>query len=334
MHDINVVIAGAAGEGIQTIGTIVSRTVRAQGYAVFTWQEYESRIRGGQNSYSIRISDQPHNAPLMEADVLLALNPEAVEKYRPLIKENGILISGESSQDPSIRIPFSKVAKDELGKKIYANTVAVGALIGALGIDLETLQKEIESRFGQKGDEILGKNRLAAKKGYEMADEGCKSMCPWNLPRRDGRFYHINGNEAIALGAAYAGCRFISAYPMTPSTEIITYLAENENLGVFAEQAEDEIAAIGMAIGASYAGTRAMTATAGGGLKCRWSLSSGNGRARPPVCRPALPRAIYCLLSMRGTVNFPSWCWPHRIHRMHFTKPCAHSTWPINIRFR
>ena len=140
MQDINVVIAGAAGEGIQTIGTIVSRTVLAQGYAVFTWKEYESRIRGGQNSYSIRISDQPHNAPLMEADILLALNPEAVEKYSPLVKENGILISGESSQNPSIRIPFSKVAKDELGKKIYANTVAVGALIGALGIDIDTFK--------------------------------------------------------------------------------------------------------------------------------------------------------------------------------------------------
>jgi 2-oxoglutarate ferredoxin oxidoreductase subunit alpha len=219
----------------------------------------------------------------MEADVLLALNQEAVEKYRPVIKENGILISGESSQDPSIRIPFSKVAKDELGKKIYANTVAVGALIGVLGIDLETLQREIGSRFGQKGDEILGKNRLAAKTGYEMADEGCKSMCPWNLPRRDGRFYHISGNEAIALGAAYAGCRFISAYPMTPSTEIITYLAENENLGVFTEQAEDEIAAIGMAIGASYAGTRAMTATAGGGFALMVEHVSLAGMIEVPV---------------------------------------------------
>jgi 2-oxoglutarate ferredoxin oxidoreductase subunit alpha len=273
MQDINVVIAGAAGEGIQTIGTIVSRTVLAQGYAVFTWQEYESRIRGGQNSYSIRISDHPHNAPLVEADVLLALNAEAVEKYRPLIRENGILISGESSQGPSIRIPFSKVAKDELGKKIYANTVAVGALIGALGIDLETLQKEIENRFGQKEDEILIKNRLAAEKGYEMADEGCQSMCPWNLPKRDGRFYHINGNEAIALGAAYAGCRFISAYPMTPSTEIIA----------FAEQAEDEIAAIGMAIGASYAGTRAMTATAGGGFALMVEHVSLAGMTEVPV---------------------------------------------------
>ncbi|MBW2469783.1 MAG: 2-oxoacid:acceptor oxidoreductase subunit alpha [Deltaproteobacteria bacterium] len=283
MQDVNVVIAGAAGEGIQTIGAIVSRTVLAQGYAVFTWQEYESRIRGGQNSYSIRISDKPHNAPLTKADILLALNPEAVEKYRPLIGKSGILISGESSQAPSIQIPFAQVAKEELGKKMYANTVAVGALIGALGIDLATLQKEIESRFGQKGDEILEKNRLAAEKGYQLADEGCKSMCPWNLPQRDGRFYHINGNEAIALGAAYAGCRFISAYPMTPSTEIITYLAENENLGVFAEQAEDEIAAIGMAIGAGYAGTRAMTATAGGGFALMVEHVSLAGMIEVPV---------------------------------------------------
>ena len=283
MQDINVVIAGAAGEGIQTIGAIVSRTVLAQGYAVFTWQEYESRIRGGQNSYSIRISDQPHNSPVMAADVLLALNAEAVEKYRPIINKNGILISGKSSEERSIRIPFSKVAKDELGKKIYANTVAVGALIGALGIELEALQIEIESRFSKKGEKILEKNLLAAEKGYELADEGCKDMCPWNLPKRDGQFYHISGNEAIALGAAYAGCRFIAAYPMTPSTEIITYLAENEGLGVFAEQAEDEIAAIGMAIGAGYAGTRAMTATAGGGFALMVEHVSLAGMIEVPV---------------------------------------------------
>jgi 2-oxoglutarate ferredoxin oxidoreductase subunit alpha len=268
MQDINIVIAGAAGEGIQTIGAIVSRTVLAQGYAAFTWQEYESRIRGGQNSYSIRISDKPLNTPLMEADVLLALNAGAVEKYSPMIKKNGILISSEPFEDPSIRIPFSKVAKDELGKQIYANTVAVGALIGVLGIDLETLQTEIQSRFKKKGKEILEKNLSAAEKGYEMADEGCKNMCPW---------------KAIALGAAYAGCRFISAYPMTPSTEIISYLAENEDLGVFAEQAEDEIAAISMAIGASYAGTRAMTATAGGGFALMVENVSLAGMIEVPV---------------------------------------------------
>jgi 2-oxoglutarate ferredoxin oxidoreductase subunit alpha len=116
-----------------------------------------------------------------------------------------------------------------------------------------------------------------------LADEGCKDLCPWSLPKQDGRFYHINGNEAIALGAAYAGCRFISAYPMTPSTEIITYLAEHEDLGVFAEQAEDEIAAVSMAIGASFAGARAMTATAGGGFALMVENVSLAGMIEVPV---------------------------------------------------
>jgi 2-oxoglutarate/2-oxoacid ferredoxin oxidoreductase subunit alpha len=283
MRDLNVVIVGAAGEGIQTIGSIVSQTVLAQGYAAFTWQEYESRIRGGQNRYSIRISDNPHNAPLLEADVLLALNEGAVEKYRSIIKQSGVLISGDQTRETKIHIPFSEVAKDELGKKIYANTVAAGALIGALGIDLGTLKKVVEKRFKAKGDEIQKKNLSAAEKGYEMADEGCKDMCPWDLPKRNNQFYHISGNEAIALGAAYAGCRFISAYPMTPSTEIITYLAEHEDLGVFAEQAEDEIAAISMAIGAGYAGTRAMTATAGGGFALMVENVSLAGMIEVPV---------------------------------------------------
>ena len=283
MQDLNVVIAGAAGEGVQTIGNIVSQTILTQGYAVFTWQEYESRIRGGQNSYSIRISDRPHNAPLIEADLLLALNPGAAKKYSPLIKNDGLLISENQTEKASIRIPFSKVAKNDLGKKIYANTVATGALIGALGIELETLKRVIEKRFKKKGDEILKKNLSAAEIGYGLADEGCKDLCPWNLPEQDNRFYYIGGNEAISLGAVYAGCRFMSAYPMTPSTEIITYLAENEELGVFAEQAEDEIAAISMAIGASYAGTRAMTATAGGGFALMVENVSLAGMIEVPV---------------------------------------------------
>ena len=112
MQDLNVVIAGAAGEGIQTIGEIVSRTVLAQGYAAFTWQEYESRIRGGQNSYAIRISDRPHNAPLLEADVLLALNEGAVEKYLDFLSAGGsdhpVSILKRAGVDMMSAEPFEK----------------------------------------------------------------------------------------------------------------------------------------------------------------------------------------------------------------------------------
>jgi len=267
MQDMNVVIAGAAGEGVQTVGDILAHTISAQGYAAFTWQEYESRIRGGQNSYSIRIGEKPQNAPLLPADVLLALNEGAVKKYEPLLKEEGTLLAQNQLRERMIAIPFVEIAEEELGDKIYADTIAVGALVGVLGIDPDTLKQVLVEKFRRKGNEVVESNLSAAEEGYRRATQGCKDMCPWKLPRRGGRYYLISGNEAIPLAAAFAGCRFIAAYPMTPSTGIITYLArEEELLGVFAEQAEDEIAAVNMALGASYAGARAMTATSGGGF--------------------------------------------------------------------
>jgi len=267
MEDINVVIAGAAGEGVQTVGDILAHTVSAQGYAVFTWQEYESRIRGGQNSYSIRIGEKPQNAPLLPADVLLALNEGAVNKYEPLLKEEGTLIAQKQLRKRMIAIPFADIAQGELKDTIYANTIAIGALIGVLGVDLDTLKRVLVKKFKGKGNKVVESNLSAAEEGYRRATKECKDMCPWKLPRQGGQYYLISGNEAIPLAAAFAGCRFIAAYPMTPSTGIITYLAsEEERLGVFAEQAEDEIAAVNMALGASYAGARAMTATSGGGF--------------------------------------------------------------------
>jgi 2-oxoglutarate ferredoxin oxidoreductase subunit alpha len=267
MEDINVVIAGAAGEGVQTVGDILAHTISAQGYAVFTWQEYESRIRGGQNSYSIRIGEKPQNAPLLPADVLLALNEGAVKKYEPLLKEEGTLIAQNRLRERMIAIPFAEIAKEELEDTIYANTIAIGALVGVLGIDLDTLKQVLVQKFKGKGNEVVEYNISAAEHGYRRATQECKGMCPWKLPNREERYYLISGNEAIPLAASFAGCRFISAYPMTPSTGIITFFAEHEDrLGIFAEQAEDEIAAVNMALGASYAGARSMTATSGGGF--------------------------------------------------------------------
>jgi 2-oxoglutarate ferredoxin oxidoreductase subunit alpha len=134
-------------------------------------------------------------------------------------------------------------------------------------MDLEVLNAVLARIFSGKEEGVTQANYRAAEAGYELAARDCKDMCPWELPRVEGRYYLLTANEAIPIAAAHAGCRFISAYPMTPSTGIITFLARNEaDLGVFTEQAEDEIAAVNMAIGASYAGVRAMTATSGGGF--------------------------------------------------------------------
>jgi 2-oxoglutarate ferredoxin oxidoreductase subunit alpha len=285
MEEINVVVAGAAGEGVQTIGAVLGDAVSAQGYAVFSWQEFESRIRGGQNSYSLRISEELRNAPLAEADILLALNEGAAEKYGPLLKKDGVLLAEKKRPvEKMITIPFTDIAVKELGGKIYANTIAVGALVGTLGMEVEALNRVLAHQFAEKGDEVIKANQAAAEKGHSLADEACKEVCPWRLPKADAPYYLISVNEAIPTAAAYAGCRFMAAYPMSPSTAIITFLArEEERLGIFTDQAEDEIAAINMAIGASYAGVRAMTATSGGGFALMVEGVSLAGMIEAPV---------------------------------------------------
>jgi 2-oxoglutarate ferredoxin oxidoreductase subunit alpha len=284
MIDLTIVIAGAAGQGIQTIGAILARTASEAGYAVFSWQEYESRIRGGSNSYRIRVSENPVNAPRARADIFLALDSNSKAKYRPLLKPDGIIVDEQETGDNAITVPFVHIAEEEFGNKLFANTVAAGALAAALSLELDSLSAVIAAEFAGKSEEIVAKNQAAAAAGYQRAKRECECVCPWELPKQEQRQYLIGGNEALALGAAAAGCRFIAAYPMTPSTGIITFLAKHkEQLQIFTEQAEDEIAAINLAIGASYAGVRAMTATSGGGFALMVEGISLAGMTETPV---------------------------------------------------
>lgn len=284
MTDCNIVIAGAAGEGVQTVGDVLAETLSALGYGVFTWQEYESRVRGGQNTYSVRVSDTVQNAPVMAADVLLALNEGAHRKYAGRLKPDGALVAQAAYRDPTITVPFKEIAARDLGRPIYANTVAIGALAGVLGIEPDALEPILGRRFRAKGEEVLEANRRAARIGHEQADLACREACPWTFPRRNENHYLVAGNEAIPIGAVRAGCRFIAAYPMTPATGVIKYLAKHgEELGIFVEQAEDEIAACNLAIGASFAGARAMTTTSGGGFALMAEALSLAGMAETPL---------------------------------------------------
>lgn len=282
--DIRIFIAGSAGEGIQTIGSLLAKVIQEMGYSVFTWQEFESRIRGGQNSYRIRISEQPKNAPTGSADILMAMNKGAVEKYLPTLREEGIVLSETSINGKNaITIPFTRISKD-FGKAIYANTVATGALCGMLGIENSKLSQTIKNTFLDKGESVVRTNLQAAEKGHRLAKAACEDRCPWRLSAKGKKYYLMPGHETLALASVYAGCRFISAYPMSPSTNIITWMSQHEDAyGILAEQAEDEIAAINMAIGASFAGVRAMTATSGGGFALMTEGVSLAGMTETPV---------------------------------------------------
>lgn len=271
--DYSIKIGGEAGQGIQTIGDALGRVFTRSGYHVFSHQDYESRVRGGHNFYQIRLSDNPLAASRNSIDILVALDRESITRHAHELTPDGRIIHDASglkfkSTEPAfLDIPFEKFALEQGGDAIMANTVATGAVLGLLGMEADLLLALIADTFKPKGDTVVLANTSAAQAGYHYAREHCAgcsfSVATVTVKRR----MLIGGIEAIALGALASGCKFYAAYPMTPSTGIMNYLASKEKeYGLVVEQAEDEIAAINMALGASYAGIRAMTGTSGGGF--------------------------------------------------------------------
>lgn len=270
--DYSIKIGGEAGQGIQTIGDVLARVFARSGYHVFTDQEYQSRIRGGHNFYRIRLSDVPVRAPKRQPDILIALDRASIALHMPEMRDEGIIVYDrdmlkQQFDGPSfLDIPFLTLATETGAGRIAANTVATGAVLGMLGFALEQLFDIMDIILRKKDEDIRKRNRLAAQAGRDHAVASCK-RCSFTLKAAGPPKMLLGGNEAIGLGTLAGGCRFYSAYPMTPSTGIMIYVGTKAHeYGVVVEQAEDEIAAINMALGASYAGVRSMTGTSGGGF--------------------------------------------------------------------
>ena len=274
--DYSIRIGGEAGQGIQTIGGTLARVFARTGYHVFTHQDYESRIRGGHNFYQVRLSEEPVMSSREKIDIVVALDKESIVRYKDERAEKGFIIYDSSTlkqkfDEPGfLDIPFDNLGVEHGGNKIMANTVAVGAVLGMLGMKLEVLHDIFRETFRKKGEKIITGNINAANAGHEYAAEKCRG-CAFKVIGDDDSsrkgLMLIAGNDAIGLGAVASGVKFYSAYPMTPSTGIMNYIAgKEEEYGIIVEQAEDEIAAINMALGASFAGVRAMTGTSGGGF--------------------------------------------------------------------
>jgi len=270
--DYTLKIGGEAGQGIQTVGDTLARVFARSGYHVFTHQDYESRIRGGHNFYQVRVSDRPLSASRSRIDIIVAFDRESVELHASELSDQGRIIYDSATMKQKhegpqfLDIPFTSLAVEHGGSRIMANTVAVGAILGMLGMDMDILLNIIRETFHKKGEEVIKQNTSAAIAGYDAAIKQC-ATCSFSAAKRTDPRMLIAGVDAIGFGAVASGCKFLSAYPMTPSTGIMNYLADKEkDFGIVVEQAEDEIAAINMALGASFAGVRSMTATSGGGF--------------------------------------------------------------------
>jgi len=269
--DYNIVIGGKAGQGLQTISDALSKLFLRGGYEVFTSQDYMSRVRGGHNYFMIRISELPLGAQQPKIDLLISLDQETIDiHWSDLKPEAFIFYDGESihpaREDKRLKsIPWDRVASAIGGNTIYANTVAVGACCGLLNFDLSLMAGLLQEAFAKKDPKIVETNLKCATAGYDLA-KNLKSKVMIKPGKTSGKMY-ITGSEAIGLGAIASGLKFYSGYPMTPSTGILNFLAgKADDFGMVIEQAEDEIAAINLVAGASYAGVRAMTATSGGGF--------------------------------------------------------------------
>ncbi len=281
---INITIGGEAGQGIVTIGYLLCQSLVRSGYRFVVSQSYFSQIRGGHNTFTIQVSDERVSAACESIDLLVALDETTLTEDRKNLSSGGLVLVDEekveTGDEDCLPIPFA-----QLSPARYSNTVAMGVIGYLLGLERGIFEGLLDQKFGKKKSETLESNLSALRNTYEWC-----SQQP-SLPL--GKLHPIsnpvprllmNGNEAIALGAMSAGLKFCSFYPMTPSTSIVANLIANATkMGLVIEQAEDEIAAINMAIGASFAGATSMVTTSGGGFALMVEAVSLAGVAETPL---------------------------------------------------
>ncbi len=293
MTELAVRVGGQAGDGIASIGESLARSFSRLGWHLFGLNAYQSVIRGGHVWFQARAADPRPYSQGDGADLLYALDKATVEIHAPSLRRGGSVVFdpekfavAESDLPAGIRavpIPTLEIARKYTSQSILQNAGGIGALAYLAGIPLDTLHQVLADSFGKKKGEIVDWNLGASADGYRAAEKVGTPPATALRPRGSPKLL-MNGNQAIALGAAAAGCKFLAQYPMTPASSIMHWMAaHSQSLGVVVKQAEDELAAIHMAIGASFAGVRSMTATSGGGFSLMVEALGMAGMTETPV---------------------------------------------------
>ena len=293
MAEISIRAGGAAGDGIASVGETLSRAFSRMGLHVFGLNAYQSVIRGGHVWFQARASPDRVYSQGDRVDVLYALNRETVDIHLPSLSDGGTLIydpekfSVADSELPhgtrALPVPTLQIARKYTNQSILQNAGGLGATAYCGGIPLETLQKVLADSFGKKKGDVADWNLGAAADGFAHAGQHGTVSDHALKPAGEPKML-LTGNQAIALGAAAAGLKFLAQYPMTPASGVMHWLAaHSHDLGIVVKQAEDELAAINMAIGASYGGVRSMTATSGGGFALMVEALGMAGMAEIPL---------------------------------------------------
>src|SRR6266436_6656287 len=266
-------IGGAAGQGVATPGDIFAKIFSRRGLHLNAYNAYQSIIRGGHTFLTIRTGPEKVTNMGDRVDLLIPLNQDAMDRHLGLLTAGAACVYNSDTIKPGIGakgvqlcpLPVAKLA-DITRNKVAQNTLAVGAGLSMMGIGFPALEEVLGEQFKKKGDAVVSENVDIARAGYDYATANFKPFA-WPLPMTGTRYAVLSGNVAMAMGGAAAGVKFYCAYPMSPSTGVLHWMAAHaRKAGIMVRQVEDEIGVINMAIGAAQAGVRAMCATSGGGF--------------------------------------------------------------------
>ncbi|MFQ5848957.1 MAG: 2-oxoacid:acceptor oxidoreductase subunit alpha [Candidatus Binatia bacterium] len=290
--DLALGIGGGAGQGIATPGDILARIFVRRGLHLNAYNAYQSIIRGGHIFLTLRTSDQVVRSFGDRLDVLIALNQDTMNRHLQLMQAGSAVLYNSDKINPRTATdgvqlcPFSvKELAPSIKGDLVQNTIALAAVLRLIGIEFKILEEILTFQFKRKGEAVIAENVAVARAGYEHADAHFKPF-PFSLPDTGKKLAFFEGNQALAMGAAAAGVRFYCAYPMSPSSGVLHWMARHaRQLGIMVRQVEDEMGVINMAIGAAHVGCRAMCATSGGGFALMSeALGSAAMMEIPVVC--------------------------------------------------
>ena len=294
--DFAVGIGGENGQGIASTGNILALIFARRGLHLNAYNAYQSIIRGGHTFLTIRVSDGPVRNMGDKIDVFIPLNQDTMDRHLHLLKSGACAVYDKEKVTPGkaadgvqlCPMPMKELTK---GNKLAVNTAALGATLQLLGIESEPLETVISRQFKKKGDAVIAENVAIARAGYDYAAQNFTAFS-WKAPRGGKPLGIITGNQASAMGGAAAGVKFYAAYPMSPSTGVLMWMAAHaRELGIMVRQVEDEIGVMNMVIGAAHTGCRAMCATSGGGFALMTEAVGMAGMIETPIVCVDVQRA-------------------------------------------
>lgn len=317
MSRIALKIVGAQGQGVNSVGEMCAKGLKRGGYCVFGYREYMSLIKGGHSSYQLDVSAQPVRSSTCGVDIVVTFHHHGIEKNLRDLKKGGILLHQtpqwkfRSAEDQAfikeegirvIELPTDAILKKLKAKSILGNVLITSVVWSLLGQPKEQLRALVQEQFGHKKD-LLALNFMCIDEGFAARDVIAKEVTI-PLPKPDLKWKDdllLTGCHAMGLGIIHAGCRLYAGYPMTPSSPILSYIADMQNkTGMIVKQAEDEITAAQMMVGAMHMGARAITATSGGGFDLMTETLSLTGITEIP--------AVFILAQRPGPgTALPTW---------------------------